>query len=160
MTTRGCAPHWPCGSERMMATSARWSPGSSGAREKSGVRATASVGDVCCEKIHGCSYREMTRLTPPCSQCNISVVPSTERNFGARTPIRSVQVCKRSGRGHSVSNQFREARRGSQSANALRDIFGNQPPRGNGEFDEVAVHSHCYLFFGNRTCSECAAQSR
>jgi hypothetical protein len=41
----------------------------------------------------------------------------------ARTPTRSVQVCKRPGRGHSVSNQFREARRGPQSANALRDIF-------------------------------------
>src|SRR6476660_40910 len=45
----------------------------------------------------------------PCSRCHLSFVP-------------------RPGRGHSVSNQFREAWRGPQSANALRDIFCNQPP--------------------------------
>jgi len=55
-------------------------------------------------------------------------VPFEETQFWAGTPTRSVQVCKRPGRGHSVSNQFREARRGPQSANALRDIFCNQPP--------------------------------
>ena len=29
----------------------------------------------------------------------------------------------------------------------------------NGEFDEVAVHSRCYLLFGHRVRSEFAAQS-
>jgi hypothetical protein len=59
----------------------------------------------------------------PCSRCDISFVPFEETQFWAGTPTRSVQVCKRPGRGHSVSNQFREARRGPQSANALRDIY-------------------------------------
>jgi hypothetical protein len=98
------------------------SSGSSGGAI-AGLRATAPIKNICCEKIRGCSYREATRLTAPCSRCNISLVPSTGRNFALRSPTRSVQVCKRSGRGHSVSNQFREARRGPQSANALRDIF-------------------------------------
>jgi hypothetical protein len=46
----------------------------------------------------------------------------------ARTPTGSMQVCKRPGRGRSASNQFREAQRGPQSANALRDIFCDQLP--------------------------------
>jgi len=45
----------------------------------------------------------------PCSRCHLFFVP-------------------RPGRGHSVSNQFREAPRSPQSANALRDIFCNQLP--------------------------------
>ncbi len=44
----------------------------------------------------------------PCSRCHLSFVPKPG--------------------GHSVSNQIRAARRGPQSANALRDIFCNQPP--------------------------------
>jgi hypothetical protein len=34
------------------------------------------------------------------------------------------------------------------------------PPGGNGEFDEVAAHSRCYLLFGHCVRSERAAQSR
>ena len=44
----------------------------------------------------------------PCSRCHLSFVPKPG--------------------GHSASNQIRAARRGPQSANALRDIFCNQPP--------------------------------
>jgi hypothetical protein len=51
--------------------------------------------------------------------CNISSVPFDGKQL---------QACKKPGRGHSVSNQFREARRSPQSANALRDIFCNELP--------------------------------
>jgi hypothetical protein len=43
-------------------------------------------------------------------------------------PARCKFVKDPRGRGHSVCNHFREARRGPQSANGLRDIFCNQPP--------------------------------
>jgi hypothetical protein len=49
-----------------------------------------------------------------------STAPWQERR--ARTS-RSMQVCKRPGPAHSVINQFREARRGPQSANALRPFL-------------------------------------
>jgi len=62
-------------------------------------RATASIDDICFEKIHGCSYRETTRLTAPCSQCNISFVFSRERNFGLVLRAHSMQACKGPGWG-------------------------------------------------------------
>jgi hypothetical protein len=55
---------------------------SSGAETSRGVRATAPIANICCQKIHGCSYRETTRLTAQCSRCNIRFVSSRERKFG------------------------------------------------------------------------------
>jgi hypothetical protein len=116
-----------------------------GARKDSGLSAIARQGpvegeplcedpraapteDIWCEKIIGCNCRETTRLTAPCSRCNISFVSSRERKFGLVLRPARCKFCRRPGRGHSVSNQFKRARRGPQSANALRDIFRNQPP--------------------------------
>jgi hypothetical protein len=49
----------------------------------------------------------------------------------------------------------------------LRGIFSQSASQGdwgvvklNGEFDEVAVHSRCYLLFGPRIRSECAARKQ
>ena len=43
---------------------------------------------------------------PPCSRCNISLVPFEGTAFWTRTPTRSVQACTKTGRADSVSNQF------------------------------------------------------
>jgi hypothetical protein len=80
-----------------------------------------------------------------------------ERNFGLRTRRRPVQACKDRFGAFSKQSILRESRRGPQSANALRDILGRVVTQ-NGEFDEVPGHSRCYLLFGHRVRSECAAQ--
>ena len=45
-----------------------------------------------------------------------------------RWPTSRRLFCSKTGAGSFLSNQFREARRSQQSANALRDIFRNRPP--------------------------------
>ena len=68
---------------------------------------------------------------PPCSRCNISFVPFEGTEFWTRTPTRSVQACKRPG-GLIRKQSILEELSGPQSANALRDIFSNQPPEVGG----------------------------
>jgi hypothetical protein len=67
--------------------------------------------------------------TAPCSRCNISFVPSRERNFGLSPRLAQCKFVKDREGAFGKQSIFRNPRRGPQSANALRDIFFcNQPP--------------------------------
>jgi hypothetical protein len=61
--------------------------------------------------------------TAPCSRCNISFVPSRERNFGLSPRLAQCKFVEDRGWAFGKQSIFRNPRRAPQGANALRDIF-------------------------------------
>jgi hypothetical protein len=76
---------------------------------------------------------DQPKAARPCPHRNTSFVPLTEQHFGLVRRLARCKFVKDRGGAHSVNKQFEEP--GGfppQSANALRDIFCNQPPEVRG----------------------------